>query len=113
MACSLSAHWSPYVTLVLSEPTWPQLGLRKSQWTTISDDRAPAGSHLLTLKPRTLHGFYPSPLAVFVEYFKLYYDDVLTKEQSDQMHFNTASSQALSSWARDFCLWGSGGMVGL
>jgi hypothetical protein len=57
---SLSAHWSPYVTLVLSEPTWPQLGLRKSQWTTISDDRAPAGSHLLTLKPSTLHGFYPS-----------------------------------------------------
>lgn len=60
VACSLSAHWSPYVTLVLSEPTWPRRGLRKSQWTTISDDRAPAGSHLLTLKPSALHGFYPS-----------------------------------------------------
>lgn len=53
----LSAHWSPYVTLVLSEPTWPQLGLRKSQWTTVSDDRDPADSHL---KLSTLHGFYPS-----------------------------------------------------
>lgn len=53
------------------------------------------------------------PLAISVEYFKLYYDGVLAKEQSDQMHFNTASSLALSSWARDFCLWCGGGMVGL
>lgn len=60
LASSLSAHWSPYVTPALSEPTWPQLGLRKSWWMTTSDDRAPVGFHSLLLKPSTLHDFYPS-----------------------------------------------------